>query len=1156
MAEFKLGRLKFVWKGQWTASATYVKDDIVRHGGKSYVCVQGHVAGGTLYSDSAKWELMNDGFAWKNVYTPSTYYKINDIVAYGGSSYICTYAHTAGALLNESYFDIFAKGVEVEESWDSEVEYQLGDVVSYGGYTYYALEANSDTVPTSDVEVWRPFVEGINNRGAWVPSGSGIQPYKTGDVVRYGGNSYLCIADATTQLPSDTDYWELFTEGFAWQQNWTSGTPYKLNEAVKFNASTYICIQSHTASSLNSPDVDVDHDYWDTLADGSAAAVVTVQGDMVYRDESGGQRLPIGELGPEHADHDGQLHSVQPILVVNPAGTEPEWSKTAHIGVEAIHVDNHVIVGGDDTEASASASVFIGVDAQSYLVDDSQFEGYVGLTDVKFLAVTDLDGFGQISFKNINSGTSASTDLILYTDDGDNDSGWIDMGITSSSFDITSGFGITGIHDGYIFMNAPVNSSGFGNLVIATSENGTEKDIIFVTGGFDITTNTDAEKMRIIGEPRNGAMFTGEIAGTTLTVTAVSMGTILFDGEHTINGAGLIDGTVIIAQLSGAAGSTGTYTVNKQQTVSSRAMTQDKDAAGVEIYINTAATNPYTGALRVKGGVGIQGDLDLEGTIEAYGGAIYQGTDGAVTARMLTLDNSVSPGYVGLTDASAVFTGHADSFVQMALRNFSDGASASTDVIMYSSNGDNESGWMDMGITSENYNDPTFTVTGPSTGYIFMSAPAGTTSTGNMLVGTSENGTQNDIVFFTDGFDAGNEKLRIVGNTRPGKAAGVEIYADTESTSSTTGALRVEGGIGLQGNLNVGGNVAITGTISIGGSGSSLETTTLAVSDPMIRMGSGNPSDLVDLGFYGTFSSISTLLNGAINASVTTITVDSTTAFPTSGNLVRGSEEMSYTGKTPTTFTGVTRGVNGTTAAVHGDNSPIFIASYAGLVRDASDGAFKLFTNLNTLAPTATVDFGLATLAAFSAGAITSTGAGSFAGDIAVNGGDLTSTATTFNFLNSTVETLNIGGAASTIALGASNSTLTLGGNLTVNGITTVESITEIMDAKASATGTVTHDFNTSDVFYHTGISANFTANITNMPTTVGRISTVTLILAQGGTGYLPTAVQINGTGQTIRWAGNTQPTPQANKTDVVVFTLIRTAAGAWVVLGQMSSYG
>jgi hypothetical protein len=1155
MAEFKLGRLKFVWKGQWTASATYVKDDIVRHGGKSYVCVQGHVAGATLYSDSAKWEVMNDGFEWKNVYTNATYYKVNDIVAYGGSTYICTTAHTATSILNPSYWNIFAKGVEVEESWDSAVEYQIGDVVSYGGYTYYALEANSDVVPTSDVDVWRPFVEGLNNRGAWQPSGSGILPYKTGDLVRWGGNQYLCTADATTETPYDTDHWELFSTGFAWTGNWTSGTYYKLNELAKQNTSTYICVQAHTASSLNQPSADLAEEYWEPFADGSASAIVTTQGDLVYRDASGAQRLPIGALGPVHTDHEGTSVQVQPILVVNADGTEPEWSTSSHAGVESIHVDNHVLVGQDTGQESSA--IFIGENAQLYLQDDYQFSGYTGLTDVRFLAVKDIDGFGQIAFKNTNDGAAASTDIILYADNGDNNSGWVDMGITSSGFDASSGYGITDANDGYIFMSAPAGATGPGNLVIATNDTGTENDIVFCTGGFDITTNVDAEKMRIVGEARMGAMFTGSISGTTLTVTAVSSGTILFDGEHTINAAGIIAGTVIIAQLTGTAGSTGTYTVNKQQTLASTSFTQDLAPAGLEISIDTAATNPYTGALRVKGGVGIQGDLDLEGTIEAYGGAIYQGTDGAITARMLTIDDSVSAGYVGLTDASGVFTGHANSFVQFALKNFSNGTEASTDMIMYTSNGDNDSGWIDMGITSENYNDPEFTITGASTGYIFMSAPVGTSNSGNLLIGTSENGAQNDIIIFSNGFDAGNERLRIIGESRPGKAAGVEVLANTESTSTTTGALRVSGGMGLLGNLNVGGNVAITGTISIGGSGSSLETTTLAVSDPMIRMGAGNPSDLIDLGFYGTFSSISTLLNGAITNSATTITVDDTTAFPASGNLVIGSEEVTYTGKTATEFTGVTRGANGTTASSHSDNSPVFVPTYSGLVRDASDGAFKLFTNLGGLAPTATVNIGSAIFAPLSVGAITSTGNFTTSGDLAVNGGDITTTSTgTATVFNTNATTLNIGGAATTISIGASSGTTTVNNNLSVGGVTTVESILEVMDPKASATGTVTHDFNASSVFYHTGISTNFTANFTNVPTTVNRISTITLVLAQGGTAYLPTAVQIDSSAQTIRWAGNTQPTPQANKTDVVVFTLIRTAAGAWVVLGQMSSYG
>jgi len=49
--------------------------------------------------------------------------------------------------------------------------------------------------------------------------------------------------------------------------------------------------------------------------------------------------------------------------------------------------------------------------------------------------------------------------------------------------------------------------------------------------------------------------------------------------------------------------------------------------------------------------------------------------------------------------------------------------------------------------------------------------------------------------------------------------------------------------------------------------------------------------------------------------SVTTITVSSTTGFDSTGTLSIGNEELTYTGTTSTTFTGVTRGANSTTAA-------------------------------------------------------------------------------------------------------------------------------------------------------------------------------------------------------------------------------------------------
>ena len=70
------------------------------------------------------------------------------------------------------------------------------------------------------------------------------------------------------------------------------------------------------------------------------------------------------------------------------------------------------------------------------------------------------------------------------------------------------------------------------------------------------------------------------------------------------------------------------------------------------------------------------------------------------------------------------------------------------------------------------------------------------------------------------------------------------------------------------------------------------------------------------------FSSASTELATAITSSATmsgsgTITVDSTTGFSSSGTLQINSETFTYTGKTSTTFTGVTRATSSTTAAAH-----------------------------------------------------------------------------------------------------------------------------------------------------------------------------------------------------------------------------------------------
>jgi hypothetical protein len=74
-------------------------------------------------------------------------------------------------------------------------------------------------------------------------------------------------------------------------------------------------------------------------------------------------------------------------------------------------------------------------------------------------------------------------------------------------------------------------------------------------------------------------------------------------------------------------------------------------------------------------------------------------------------------------------------------------------------------------------------------------------------------------------------------------------------------------------------------------------------------------------------------------------------------------------------------------------------------------------------------------------------------GDVAVNGGDLTTTATTFNLLNTTATALNFAGAAETLTIGATSGTTTVRNNLTVTGdlvingtTTTVNSTTLTVD--------------------------------------------------------------------------------------------------------------
>lgn len=97
------------------------------------------------------------------------------------------------------------------------------------------------------------------------------------------------------------------------------------------------------------------------------------------------------------------------------------------------------------------------------------------------------------------------------------------------------------------------------------------------------TAYSTAPTITIGGNAVGNATCTGSISGNTLTVTASSSG-VLYP-EAMITGTGITTGTIIVSRGTGR-GATGTYVVNKSQTVASTTITVSGNATAVPILSN------------------------------------------------------------------------------------------------------------------------------------------------------------------------------------------------------------------------------------------------------------------------------------------------------------------------------------------------------------------------------------------------------------------------------------------------------------------------------------------------------------------------------------------------------------------------------------------
>ena len=100
----------------------YLIDDVVKYGGNSYVVIANHTSPSNenlFYTSPATYttnfSLSAEALFFKGNYADATWYKLNDVVNYGGKQYRCTTGHTSSsASLNQSNFEQYNDGITIK----------------------------------------------------------------------------------------------------------------------------------------------------------------------------------------------------------------------------------------------------------------------------------------------------------------------------------------------------------------------------------------------------------------------------------------------------------------------------------------------------------------------------------------------------------------------------------------------------------------------------------------------------------------------------------------------------------------------------------------------------------------------------------------------------------------------------------------------------------------------------------------------------------------------------------------------------------------------------------------------------------------------------------------------------------------------------------
>lgn len=302
----------------------------------------------------------------------------------------------------------------------------------------------------------------------------------------------------------------------------------------------------------------------------------------------------------------------------------------------------------------------------------------------------------------------------------------------------------------------------------------------------------------------NAALVWSETDGAFIAVLTTETGTTAGSISRNFK-ANLIAGNITAANNITAESATIT-TLN----VTNTNLTGLTSTGNIVAASGTAATNYTTGALVVPGGggVGITGDLWVQGP-STFAGNIVAGNiqlsgninvpvGGTFSNTGVFFGNAGGIGalYAGITTYTPIdhtvlqLAANINNYAQVNFQNINSGPRASSDIVATADNGDDFYGYVNLGIASSGYNNPYNPDFFPNDSYLIAH---GVGTSGNLIIISELPGTA--IRFRIGDYDEANAKATIT-------STGFRVNTSTASTSTTSGALIVDGGAGIKGNIH------------------------------------------------------------------------------------------------------------------------------------------------------------------------------------------------------------------------------------------------------------------------------------------------------------------------------------------------------------------